>query len=179
MKIVMVTGIQETDKDTIIDLALSRSKKMLPNFSRVDFSAGVKAVEDKIEESMDMVREELESTYDSLQKSMIEKMKGEGGHIVLNIQLAAKTMHGYVPLVPAALFKNFRPDVIVLMESDPREVAKTEEDIKEVRERQEINRHYATVYSMMYGAVLKILQVRKGSVTAAVNGLIETMKILL
>jgi adenylate kinase len=65
------------------------------------------------------------------------------------------------------------------MESDPREVAKTEEDIKEVRERQEINRHYATVYSMMYGAVLKILQVRKGSVTAAVNGLIETMKILL
>lgn len=179
MKVVMVTGIEETDKNTIIDLAMSRSRKLLPNFSRVDFETGVKVVEENIEESLEVVRDELSEIYAGFEKDVIGKMKSDGGHIILNTQLAAKTMHGYVPLVPAEFFKTFKPDVIILMEADPKDVAKTEEEAREIRERQEINRHYATVYSMSFGSVLKIIRLKKGNVTGAVSELLETMKIIL
>ncbi|GEM_PF-1189628 len=180
MKFVLITGLKETGKDTIIKLVLDGSKKILPKFKYINFKSIVR--EKWFEENIDKMEKAKERFYKDLEKAVGDAFK-EGKHVIVNGYFTVKTGHGYLPVISEDFFDTFNPDILILIEA---EKPKMKGDmiygakLKSLNDadwfQQEINRVYASFYSAVSGALLKIVTVKPGNVKSVIKEINELMR---
>jgi adenylate kinase len=190
MKLILVTGLEDSGKDTILDMVLQGSKQTLPDFDHIKFDELIfkktKSVSSRfghsaLAESMDFsknidqiikTRQDIYSKLEKNIKANIEAKKS----VILNGYFTMKTRRGFVPIISEQFFKTFKPDMIVLMEADAsikngHIVKKGPDHIESVKLQQEINRNYASLYASTTDAVLVIIKVSHGDVKSAIREL--------
>lgn len=156
MKTIFIVGLDETERDVIVDLTLKGSRKELPPFTRAKLPH-LKAVSSL---------KEIEKKRSHFSEQFSSLMKGKK-NVVVSGSLTAKTAFGFVPL-----FSNLgtlTPDMILLLEKDTRDffvhpeyglVKRKEEMVSTARLQQELNRQLAA----QGGCPIHILQLEKGNV---------------
>ncbi len=172
MRLILVTGLADIDRKTIVDLALQRAGKK-QEFKVVDFdNIGNLPEEMKGTTDFKMARHVLSEFYKNIEKVMITDIKEQKSDMVVNGYLTLDTEYGYVRVIPDEFFHSFKPDNIVILEKDD-----TRDKIdSKTSEHQHINRYYGTVYSSICDSVLKIIKFRKKRMMDAVEELSDLIK---
>lgn len=167
-KKILIVGVEESERDSLVEMVLKRNKKFLPHltFARLpDFShLPVKRIKAK-----------RKAFYKEFEKVLKRK-----GHLVLSGSLTFKTPLGFTPLFTTPLFT---PDLTILLELDTREavivpgygIARRKVDRRGIRFQQELNRYYA----ILLLSPLKILPVDRGNIKKALRELKEVVQIAL
>ena len=187
MKMIFVSGVAESGKDTLLDLALRGSKKFLPPYERVNLD---EILEEFVERSDDGVwdvpnidecKRLQKNLYQRLEEILIEKMRLER-NIIVNGYFEVKTKPGYVPLLDERFFQKFRIDAIIFVsfKEEMSEITKTKvfgdsKGFEEAKRRQDMNRSLAVEYSGLSGALLKIIEVDLEDVKKTVKDMIDAL----
>ena len=194
MKLILIAGVEDSGKDTILEMVLQGSKKKLPKFDYVKFDDlvfkkprsvssrfGHRALAESIEfsENIDQIIKARQDIYTKLEKKVKVNLKAKK-FVVVNGYFTMKTLRGYVPIISEQFFKTFKPEMIILMEADAsarnRSMLKRGLDyIEATRLQQEINRNYASLYASSTDAVLRIIKVRHGDIKTAITQLRDTL----
>jgi len=103
--------------------------------------------------------------------------------IFVDTHCTIRTPSGYLTGLPEWVLRALKPNVIVLIEADPAEIAKRRETDSsrdrdaetkdEIAVHQEINRAAAISYCMLTGATAKIIKNRQNKLLDAVKELVE------
>ncbi len=166
MKLIFVTGLEDVDKQTIVDLALQRAGKKR-DFEIIDFDKLGDTGELKEITDLEAIRHALSKFYGEVEKVMITRMK-ETTNLVVSGCLTFETVHGYLRALPDEFFTSFKPDNMVILEKETRD--------EKANEHQRINRYYGVVFSSLCGAALRIIRFREDRTLKAVEELSKVMK---
>lgn len=169
MKFVFVTGLRDIDKKTIVDLALQRANRK-NSFKVVDLDS-MSEIMDEILDAPDLetARRLLSEFYSDAEKSLISNLRQQKYDVVVIGQLTLGTTYGYIRAMPDGFFRSFKPDNIVILESESNSNLKS-------NEHENINRYYGTVSSSVSGSVLKIIRFREKKMMEAVKELSHILK---
>ncbi|RLI98567.1 MAG: hypothetical protein DRO99_00430 [Candidatus Aenigmatarchaeota archaeon] len=166
-KIIFITGLEETGRDTIVEMTIGGSKNSLMDFKHVSFEKlGISGLKDELS---DTVRKARDGFYKNVEREVSDALRS-GLSVIVEGPITMKTENGYLPLVPKEFFEAFSPDVIMLFET-PHERGNSRIDWKQ----QHINRAYAAMYASLGGSLLKIIEVSKGEVKDALRECKEVM----
>lgn len=211
MASILVAGVRESDKDTVIQLI--RKMKSLPAFGFVDFDdvimgdrklfgelASLGAFESLTtlkswgikpeEKSYDALLKAVARFYNRLETQVKEASK-TSGNVIVSGYCTLKTHYGQLPLLSKNFLEYFRPDVLVVIESDLGSRAHVlDEDygilmqqnegrrgeLRQLGMDQAIARSSASAFVALYGGLLKVVQVRQGRVKQALKDTVETIQ---
>ncbi|RLE77197.1 MAG: adenylate kinase [Thermoprotei archaeon] len=163
--------------------------KMKPNVKIVNFGDYMmKVARDKfgIENRDDMRKKLSLKDYRFVQVKAAERIAKISGDVVIDTHLAIKMGRGYYPGMPKEVVSKLKPDIIVLLEFDPRVILErrrkdlsikgrkvTEigtiaekrereiEDEEDIELHQQMNRYFAAVAANEVQATVKIINLRK------------------
>jgi len=169
MKMIFVSGLKEIDRKTIVNLALQRSGYR-DKFRYVDFD-DLGDVSGEMESAKDMLtaRKIISDFYEGVEKRVIKDLKEQIGNIIVNGYLSVHSpVFGYFLATPETFFQTFKPDVIVILETESKD--------EKTNEQQGINRYYAATYSSMCGSNLKIIRFGEDRMMGAVKELVDLIK---
>lgn len=168
MKLILVTGIEQTDKNKLIGMAIStlNNGNGYKDFSHINFD-GLDSVRTGFLRLAD-VKESYLSLYEELEKQLTSS-KRNAFNIVLDASFTINTSYGYVPLVTERFFSIFRPDVIVVLEARLEDYKDNPKVFYAVKEQQEINKMYCVKYAANFGIPIKIIRVNKSEVRSTVK----------
>jgi adenylate kinase len=173
MKIVL-TAVPGAGKSTIIKkIRELRGDIKTINFGDIMFEVAKEkyAITDR-----DLMRSILTpDDYRVVQTLAAKKISEMKGDIVVDTHCSILTPRGYYPGLPEEVVKRLEPDVIVLLEYDPTEIAKRrakdigsseragrEVEIGETIElQQQMNRSYAAAYATLARSSVKIISLRE------------------
>jgi len=195
MKLILVTGVEDSGKDTILEMVLQGSKNRLPDFDYVKFDDlvfkkaksvssrfGHRALAESMEfsENIDQIIKTRQEIYTKLEKKVKTDVK-TNMFVIINGYFTMKTLRGHVPIISEQFFRAFRPELIVLMEADVSDrnrhlLKKGSDHMESVKLQQEINRNYASLYASATDAVLKIIRVKHGDIKSAIVDLRDVLK---
>ncbi len=157
MKIILITGTEETDKDVIMDLALKGAEKILPKFHYVHFDFKIKK---NIEES--------QKAYERKIKEKIKRMKSKRmKNLIINCNFVEKMGDWYIITVTEKFFEDVKPDFIILMKNCKRQFDKNWEKITE------------TYILSRLKKKIKIIKVEEGNIKEAIKSLKRTLKLIM
>ena len=180
MGAIVVTGVPGIGKTTVMEKASKAKKIEIVNYGTVMFEIAKKfGIENR-----DELRKLSPKKQREIQEIAAEKIH-EMGDIILDTHSTIKTLKGYLPGLPEWVLKKLKPEVIVLVEAAPQEIAKRrqkdksrerdKEMIEEIKEHQMINRYIATAYSAISGATVKIIYNHDNKVEDAAKALISVI----
>lgn len=173
MKVVL-TAVPGAGKSTII----KKIKELRPDIETVNFgdmmfevAANKYGVADR-----DLMRSKLSpEDYRLVQELAAKRVSEMEGEIIIDTHCSILTPRGYYPGLPEEVAKHLRPDVIVLLEYDPDEIAKrrrkdigsserTGRDVETgqtIELHQQMNRSFATAYAALSRSSVKIISLRE------------------
>lgn len=174
MKFVLVTGLEEIDKKAVVEFVLRGFRDS--GFTSVSLedipeAAGVQALE-----SFDEIKKTQSRFYTKLEKNVISAMRKGKGNVILSGCITKKTKHGYMPLITDDFFDTFKPDVIISMELDPRTITRDPKKLEDIKNHQDLNRHYNVLFSSKCGSMLRVINVDLGNITKAVREISEIIR---
>ncbi len=195
VKLILVTGVEDSGKDTILEMVLKGSDNTLPKFDYIKFDDlvfknpkavssrfGHRALAESMEfsENIDQIISARQEIYKKLEKKINSNLK-ENTFVIVNGYFTMKTLRGYVPVISEQFFRAFKPEMIVLMEADISptngHLLKSGHDhMDAVMLQQEINRNYASLYASATDAVLRIIKVKHCGVKDAIRDLREALR---
>lgn len=166
MKLI-VTAVPGSGKTTILDYV----KRKIPAAKIVHegdmvFELAVKRFKLK---NRDEIRKKLSITQQRLLQSIVaKKMAAMKDRILLiDSHLSIKTPEGYLPGLPEKAIHEIKPDVIILLEFNPKDIRKRRmkdksrhrdvESVEEISEQQKINREFAFAAAMYVQAAVEII----------------------
>ncbi len=107
-------------------------------------------------------------------------------NVIVDTHCLVKKPEGYYPGLPVWVLEELKPDVLIIVEADPSEIAgRRQRDadrardmdlIEEIAEHQQMNRSVATAYAALTGAAVKIVQNREGRLNEAVEKIVEVLR---
>lgn len=188
--LVVVTGIPGTGKTTVAKKAMSildgqGVKYNLVTYGDVmiEIAKSKKLAQDRDE--MRKLKLEQQREIQELAARNIAKMSTTQ-NILLDTHCTIKTPKGYLPGLPEGVLRELKPDVILIIESTPEEIAQRRQgDATRIRDveltegirlHQEMNRNIAAAYSVFTSATVRIIQNPQGRIDDAVNELVEVLK---
>lgn len=190
MGTILVTGIQESGKDEIIDMVLTGSRKNLPAFDYFRFddllprSPGSShgfdlwSFSDRIQRMHKIQRD-----FHTKLKKKTDNLKLSGNHIIANGCFTVKTSGGYLPLISKGSERFFKPDMIVVLDvelKNPVMVRKLgKERVEELKYEQRLNLKYATNYSALTGSAINVVRVEYGNVKEALKDMTDAVTLAL
>jgi len=182
---IFVSGIKESSKDQILDLVLTGSKKILPNFSFIDMKHIIKdAVPKKRGEIKktksfdDFPMEDMIKIKDSINKEIsIVLSKTAKKHVIVSGYFTLRTKAGYAPLFTEDVMKKFKPDVIINLELNihPHDIQKHPENLRLLRH-QHANRMIAFSHSTATGCIVKTIMVQQNNIKQAIKDLTSSIE---
>ncbi len=176
MKLILVTGLRETEKDSIVEMALNKSSTTRKRFKYVNFeksdtvSSGIT--------NLNHLKDFHLTLHDEIEQA-ITGSRREGLNVIVNGNFTIKTDLGYVPLLIDGFFRGFKPDIIVILENRLNELVDNPRKALEIKEQQEIDRGYASRYAAMLGIPLKIIKVSKQNISHSIKEFSETLKYMI
>lgn len=179
MKIILVTGIPEVDRSTMIEVAMKRLNIPKEDLDHVDFDS-ISTVMHSIltgkDLTMHQINEMIKQMNDAFEKSVIKKMKTCSGVLMVNCSLTLSTEHGIFPVLNREFFETFSPELILLAEKKPLDITKKENEMKRLEKHQDINEAYSFSYSAYSHAAVDRIMIRKGKLDDAVRQLVASTK---
>ena len=174
-KLIMLIGGKETGKDSIVDVVMQGySKSKLLKFIRMDNIiqkelGNFKSIDWNNIEFIEKLRERI---HISLEKEIIECFKN-GKDVVLEGYFAFEIDNGYIPVLSGNFFDAIKPTAFIFYELHiNKKIPRKREDIEKLltlEKEQDVNKHYASVYSSVSGSLLKIIKVKDHGVKQALK----------
>jgi adenylate kinase len=170
MGVVVVTGVPGVGKSTVMGAAEEYGYKIV-NFGTTMFE---EAQKEGVSDRDDMRKLTIEDQQ-RLQKQAGEKIS-EMGNVVVDTHASILTPSGYIPGLPEWTVRALNPDIIVLVEATPDEIAgRRNKDASRARDsddiglHQSVNREYAATAAVMTGATVSIVENHDNQVEVAVE----------
>jgi adenylate kinase len=170
MGVVVVTGVPGVGKSTVMGAAEEYGYKIV-NFGTTMFE---EAQKEGVSDRDDMRKLTIEDQQ-RLQKQAGEKIS-EMGNVVVDTHASILTPSGYIPGLPEWTVRALNPDIIVLVEATPDEIAgRRNKDASRARDNddiglhQSVNREYAATAAVMTGATVSIVENHDNQVDIAVE----------
>ncbi len=162
---ILVTGVQNVVKDSIVKLALGRLGGKA-KFKVMSFSDFVEEDEDSVSE-IRMLKSMQQKLKKNIQIKMLQTKTGE--HNIINGYCTVKTKLGYVPIITKESIDIFRPDITVYIEVDPAALGDKVADRDDFMQHQSVERSCALFCGARSGSGIKIINAgvdgsRQGSV---------------
>ena len=181
--IIIVTGTPGAGKTTVLDKALEKSKGKVSRINYGDFMFEI-AKERGVRSRDDMRKLPLHEQR-SIQTAAANRIKAQSETsrelIIVDTHSTIKTPNGYIPGMPEWVIKSLQPSVIVLVETDPKQIAKRRskdksrsrdsESVADIQLQQDLNRMFASAYAAMTGASVKVIVNADKKLDAAVKEL--------
>ncbi len=168
MKLILVSGIEQTDKNKLLGMAIStlNNGTGYKDFYHIDFS-GMNSVKNGFARLSD-VKNSYISMYEDLER-VFSSSKRNAFNIVLDASFTINKGYGYVPLITDRFLSLFRPDVIMLIENRLEDFKDIPREFHTIKEQQEINRAYCIKFASEFGIPMKIIKVNKSEIKATVK----------
>jgi adenylate kinase len=191
MSLILITGIPESGRDSIVKMILSGSRKILPAFEYIRFDDMVSYDIDRKSEELDLWSfskriehmHKIQRDFYSKLKKRVESLKGKENHIIVNGYFTIRTPSGYLPTLTQGSIKFFKPDVIVIIDVDLEnpEVAKKfgRDEIRELKYHQDINLKYAASYSTLAKSAINVVRVEYGNLKDALKEMADVITLAL
>ncbi|MBC7081495.1 MAG: adenylate kinase [Thermoplasmatales archaeon] len=175
---VIVAGIPGAGKTTVLNEVKGIE---IVNYGDVMFSI---AKEKNLVKNRDEIRKLPVEKQRKLQKEAARKI-AKKKDVIIDTHCTIKTKDGYMPGLPYEILSIIKPDFIVLVEADPKEIEKRRNKDKDIRGRdvesleeielhQNINRMAAIAYAALINANVKIVKNEEGKVKECAE---EIMKV--
>ena len=189
--IIIVTGTPGAGKTTVLDKALEKFKGKASRINYGDFMFEI-AQERGVRKRDDMRKLPLHEQR-TIQTAAANRIKAQSETsrdlIIVDTHSTIRTPHGYIPGMPEWVIKSLQPSVIVLVETDPKQIARRRskdksrsrdaESVGEIQLQQDLNRMFASAYAAMTGASVKVIVNADKKLGDAVNELIKIVEDML
>jgi len=183
MKVILLTGVPASGKTVLL--------KKISGFKKINFGdvmveearkLGIKVKRDKLRKDIEIGQYEILQEKAALVISKICKKE----NVVINTHLSIRHLEGIIEGIPENIAKLFNIKLIIIVESDPRDIIKRrknskirrrdEETFDEIMEQQEINKKYAKKLSKKFGCSVKLIFNKE--IKKAQQELIEIIKMV-
>ena len=186
---ILVTGINESSKDTILDLVLTGSKKIFPSFEFIDMKPLIKEAVPKkkgaikkphcfVDFNVNDILTIKDNINQGLEKAFAKKIKN---HLIVSGYLTIRTTKGYMPLFVDSVINKLKPDVIINLEiaTPPSKHIDTHAENIRLARHQMTNRSIALSYAASAGCIVKTIIVQKNNIKGAIKELTKTLEFYL
>lgn len=181
-RILVVTGIPGVGKTTVLDASLEAAKTsgmgevVLMNYGTVMFE---EAKSKGLVETRDQMRSLPVETQREIQRSAAKKIANiaKNKTVIVDTHMLIKTPQGFLPGIPVWVTETLRPDVFVLVEASPEEIANRRskdvsrtrdvESVEDIKLHQELCRAAALTSAEFVGATIKIIENHDGKAEEA------------
>ena len=189
--IIIVTGTPGAGKTTVLDKSLG---KLAGQISRVNYGDIMfEIAKERGVRNRDDMRKLPLHEQRAIQTAAANRIKAQSETskklVIVDTHSTIKTSHGYIPGMPEWVIKSLQPSVIVLIETDPKQIAKRRskdksrsrdsESVQEIQLQQDLNRMFASAYAAMTGASVKVIMNPDKKLGTAVNELIKIIEDML
>ncbi len=186
MGVIVVTGTPGAGKSTVLQGALQKTKDYsLINYGDEMFAYAKKA---GIVQHRDELRKQTPETQKKIQKMAARRIAraAKKSRMIVDTHCTIKTSEGYLPGLPVWVCEELRPDKIILVEADPGEIIsrrkgdttrqRDAEEASAIQEQQDMNRAAAISYSILSGAVVKIVKNRDNGLAEAIEAMVKALR---
>lgn len=184
----VVTGIPGSGKTTVSSKALEVLSKKGVDYKSIVYGTVMFEIarEHGVEDRDDMRKLDLE-VQRSIQEKAAHRIAEEAkdSNIVLDTHCTISTPRGYIPGLPEWVLRALKPDVLILVESNPDEIVprregdssrvRDAEDAADLKLHQDLNRNAAMAYATLTGCAVKIIENKQGDLDYAVNEMVATL----
>lgn len=178
----IIVGLSGVGKSTVLEEALLLNSK---EYEVINFGDRMleEALERELVDSRDEVKELNSEEQKEIQKiasdSIVEDAKD--GNIIVDTHASIKTPQGYLPGLPKWTVKELNPDHIVMIDAKAEEIfersqedegrSREHEEVKGIKQYQEIARSMAASDAVITGSYLKIIENKDGRLKDAAEEL--------
>ena len=168
MKLILVTGIEQTDKGKLLGMSIStlNNGQGYKDFNYINFD-GLRSVKNGFVRLKDVKNSYL-SVYDDLE-NLLNDSKRNAFNLVLDASFTLNTSYGYVPLITERFFSIFKPDVILLLENKLEDFKDNPREFYSIKEAQEINKMFCVKFASEFGIPIKIIKVNLSEIKSTVR----------
>jgi len=175
MGIIVVTGIPGVGKTTVMKKAAEGLDISFVTFGTVmiDIAMELGLVKDRDEMRKLTIDQQKKLQIKTAER--VSKMK----NVIVDTHCTIKTPKGYLPGLPEWVIKELKPNSIILVEANPKEIFnrrinddtrnRDPDSIDKIEEHQHINRAIAMAYSSITGATVKIIYNHDDAIKEAVE----------
>ncbi len=181
---VIVCGVPGVGKSTVMNIVAEKSSYPIVNFGTVMFE---EARERGLATHRDEMRKLPMDVQRELQRNAAKKI-GEMSSALIDTHLSIKTPYGYFPGLPKHILAEIRPHLIVVIEAPPEIIAdrrgrdedriRDADEIRAIKEQQEINRYLAAAASVITGANIIFVENKEGRAEEAANKILKAMGVI-
>ncbi|HDI01191.1 MAG TPA: adenylate kinase [Candidatus Bathyarchaeota archaeon] len=194
-KVVIATGIPGVGKTTVCKEAEAQARAEGVKLSVLNYGDVMVEIMEKrgLLVHRDKLRKMDMATQKVLQAEAAAKLakavKAAEGHVIIDTHMVVRTPFGYLPGLPKHVLEALKPDLLVLIEADPEEIAarrvkdleagerlRDERRIEELREELMFSRMVASACSVLTGAPVAIIKNPAGGQREAGRKLLELIK---
>ncbi|MFN3527497.1 MAG: adenylate kinase [Candidatus Altarchaeaceae archaeon] len=181
----VVTGVPGTGKTTVLNKAMEiglKEKYKIVNYGDV-------MVEEAKSRNLVKNRDEMRKLDPEIQKEIqrnAARKIGKMENVIVDTHASISTPKGYLPGLPEWVLREIMPDVIILIEADPKEISERRakdtsrirdiEEIESINEHQQMNRAIAMSYATITGATVAIVKNNNGKLEEAARKIFEILK---
>ncbi len=163
MGVIVVTGIPGVGKTTVMKKAAEGLDIAFVTFGTVMVKIAKELGYVKNRDDMRKLTLKEQRELQVLSAKKVQSMK----NVILDTHCTIKTPQGYMPGLPEWVITKLKPQSIVLVEADPKEIFnrrkkdttrnRDPDTVEEIKEHQMMNRCAAMSYSAISGATVKIV----------------------
>ncbi|NOX71851.1 MAG: hypothetical protein GXO64_04105 [Candidatus Micrarchaeota archaeon] len=172
MKMIIVSGIPQIDRSTMIEVTLKRLSLPKSDMDFIDLDENsqiLRSILSSEDLTMYQIGEMTKQINSECEHAIIKKMKTCNGVLIVNCSLTIHTKFGIFPVLKKDFFETFSPDLLLLVEKPPIDVSKKEKEIKLIEKHQKINEIYAFTYSALTHSVVDRIVIKGGKLDEAVR----------
>lgn len=186
----VLTGIPGTGKTTVAKKALEVLKGDNISYELVTYGDIMFdiAKSENLVEDRDQMRKLNPEQQKKIQKEAAKEISNMGAekNILVDTHCTISTHRGYLPGLPHWVLNELKPDVFIIIEAKPEEIAmrrqgdrtrqRDGELTEEIRLHQELNRGIAMAYSVFSGCTVKIIENPQGKIEEAARNMSEILR---
>lgn len=186
----MVTGVPGSGKTTVLSEAVKALEKIGVRYQVVNYGdVMLRIMSERLGvKHRDEMRKIETGVYREIQREAGREIASmaRNSNVIVDTHCLIKKPEGYYPGLPVWVLEELKPDILVIVEADPEEIAgRRQRDagrvrdmdlIEEIAEHQQMNRAVAMAYAALTGAAVKIVQNREGRLNEVVEKIVEVLK---
>jgi len=186
----VITGIPGAGKTTVAKKAIDKLVQEGIQYELVTY--GDIMTDLAIGRNMVHSRDEMRKLNSKQQKEIQELAAVKVGqmtlsrNVLLDTHCTISTPRGYLPGLPEVILRKLKLDIIILIEAMPEEIVQRRQSDssrkrdtelqEEIALQQWLNRSFASAYSVISGATVKVIENPQGETDKAAEGLASSLK---